>query len=269
MACLRVFTRPPLPPFPLFNVPRLRRRIALSTVLPAALPYLRLPFLFAGMVFLFCNLRRGQIGLELAQRGAWVRENEALLVDPASTARISAVSQQSCCCFQIIQVCSENQTNRPSQWNSVQRQDFFQRSPIDECQRIQAVNAGILFLLSMSCRRLGGITNAGCRLFFASATLNLTGSGHRCIDDGKGCNRTACGDKLSNQRTAPGFELLRTGWKIGAGIKLVLRRFIDQTRGTVLRFVVNLLGCDHSICGPVGDGSSAAASIEFNALLEI
>ena len=31
-----------------------------------------------------------------------------------------------------------------SQWNSVQRQDFFQRSPIDECQRVQAVNAGNL-----------------------------------------------------------------------------------------------------------------------------
>src|SRR5438445_12884387 len=30
---------------------------------------------------------------------------------------------------------------------------------------------GILFLLSMSCRRLGGISNAGCRRFFASATL--------------------------------------------------------------------------------------------------
>jgi len=108
--------------------------------------------------------------------------------------------------------------------------------------------------------------------FSQAPHCNLTGSGHRCIDDGKGCNRTACGDKLSNQRTAPGFELLRTGWKIGAGIELVLRRFIDQTRGTVLRFVVNLFGCDHSICGPVGDGSSAAVSIEiaaFNALLEI
>ncbi len=88
MACLRVFTRPPLPPFPLFNVPRLRRRIALSTVLPAALPYLRLPFLFAGMVFLFCNLRRGQIGLELAQRGAWVRENEAAFCGPVSVTQL-------------------------------------------------------------------------------------------------------------------------------------------------------------------------------------
>src|SRR3989442_13128608 len=31
-----------------------------------------------------------------------------------------------------------------SQWNSVQRQEFIHGSPIDECQRIQAVNAGNL-----------------------------------------------------------------------------------------------------------------------------
>src|SRR2546429_7692181 len=31
-----------------------------------------------------------------------------------------------------------------SQWNSVQRQEFVQGSPIDECQRVQAVNAGNL-----------------------------------------------------------------------------------------------------------------------------
>src|SRR6266516_38241 len=65
-----------------------------------------------------------------------------------------------CCCFQIIQVCSENRTNRPSQWNSVQRQDFFQRSPIDECQRIQAVNAG--------------------NLIFAFDAVQTTGSNHKC-----------------------------------------------------------------------------------------
>src|SRR5205085_188412 len=43
IACLRLFTLPPLPPLPDLSVPRLRRRIALSTVLPAALPYFRPP----------------------------------------------------------------------------------------------------------------------------------------------------------------------------------------------------------------------------------
>ena len=43
IACLRLFTRPPLPPRPLRSVPLLRRRIALSTRLLAARPYLRRP----------------------------------------------------------------------------------------------------------------------------------------------------------------------------------------------------------------------------------
>lgn len=38
IACSRLFTRPPRPPFPLFRVPRFRRRIALSTDLVAASP---------------------------------------------------------------------------------------------------------------------------------------------------------------------------------------------------------------------------------------
>lgn len=41
IACLRLFTVPPLPPLPDFKVPRFRLRIALATVLPAALPYFR------------------------------------------------------------------------------------------------------------------------------------------------------------------------------------------------------------------------------------
>jgi hypothetical protein len=41
IACLRLFTHPPLPPLPERSVPRFLRRIALSTVLPAALPYRR------------------------------------------------------------------------------------------------------------------------------------------------------------------------------------------------------------------------------------
>ncbi len=41
MACLRLFTLPPLPPLPLLAVPRLYRRISLSTSLPALGEYLR------------------------------------------------------------------------------------------------------------------------------------------------------------------------------------------------------------------------------------
>src|SRR6185436_16836077 len=41
IACFRLFTFPPLPPGPLFSVPFLRRFIALSTRLLAALPYFR------------------------------------------------------------------------------------------------------------------------------------------------------------------------------------------------------------------------------------
>ena len=41
IACLRLFTVPPLPPLPLLSVPFFLRRIALATVLFAAFPYLR------------------------------------------------------------------------------------------------------------------------------------------------------------------------------------------------------------------------------------
>jgi hypothetical protein len=41
MACFLLLTVPSLPPFPDFKVPFLRRRIALRTVFPAALPYFR------------------------------------------------------------------------------------------------------------------------------------------------------------------------------------------------------------------------------------
>jgi len=51
IACLRLFTLPPFPPFPLFRVPFFRRRIALATRLPAAFPYLRAPdFFLAAMI---------------------------------------------------------------------------------------------------------------------------------------------------------------------------------------------------------------------------
>lgn len=52
MACLRLFTRPPLPPLPERNVPRFLLRIALATVLLAPLLYLRRePDLLAAMIF--------------------------------------------------------------------------------------------------------------------------------------------------------------------------------------------------------------------------
>ncbi len=62
MACLRLFTVPPLPPLPDLRVPRFFLRIALSTDLPAALPYFRPPdfllerFLVAICFFLSCEL---------------------------------------------------------------------------------------------------------------------------------------------------------------------------------------------------------------------
>src|SRR5437764_14942835 len=46
IACLRLFTLPPFPPFPLFRVPFFFRRIALATRFPAAFPYFRPPDFF-------------------------------------------------------------------------------------------------------------------------------------------------------------------------------------------------------------------------------
>src|ERR1700721_1222069 len=45
IACLRLVTLPPLPPLPERSVPRFSRRIALFTLLPAALPYLAIAHL--------------------------------------------------------------------------------------------------------------------------------------------------------------------------------------------------------------------------------
>ena len=53
IACLRLFTFPPLPPRPERKVPCFFRRIALATVLLAPLLYLRADdFFFRGMRFL-------------------------------------------------------------------------------------------------------------------------------------------------------------------------------------------------------------------------
>lgn len=50
IACLRLFTLPPLPPLPERSVPLFFRRITLATVLLAPVPYRRrLPFFFAGI----------------------------------------------------------------------------------------------------------------------------------------------------------------------------------------------------------------------------
>ena len=45
MACLRLFTAPPLPALPERRVPFFLRRMALATVLLAAFPYFGLEFL--------------------------------------------------------------------------------------------------------------------------------------------------------------------------------------------------------------------------------
>src|SRR4029077_13372040 len=60
MACLRLFTLPPLPPFPLRSVPFFLRRSALSTRLLAALPYLRPPDRFL-LVFFFAAMERSSV----------------------------------------------------------------------------------------------------------------------------------------------------------------------------------------------------------------
>src|SRR6202041_1743126 len=69
IACLRIFTVPPFPPFPERSVPFFFRRIALATVLPAALPYLR-PDLFAELFFTAINSPR--LIKELRAQGALV-----------------------------------------------------------------------------------------------------------------------------------------------------------------------------------------------------
>src|SRR5262245_11579072 len=62
IACLRLFTVPPLPPGPDLSVPRFLRRIALATVLLAALPYFLPPcpredeVFFVGIAFLLVTL---------------------------------------------------------------------------------------------------------------------------------------------------------------------------------------------------------------------
>jgi hypothetical protein len=55
MACFRLFTLPPFPPRPLFAVPRLYRRISLSTSRLALGEYLR--FLFFATELLQINER--------------------------------------------------------------------------------------------------------------------------------------------------------------------------------------------------------------------
>jgi hypothetical protein len=60
MACLRLFTRPPLPPLPERRVPRFLRRMALATVLLAPLLYLRRGADFLAAIVLLLLIRVGQ-----------------------------------------------------------------------------------------------------------------------------------------------------------------------------------------------------------------
>src|SRR5205807_7145928 len=62
MACLRLFTVPPFPPLPDFSVPLFLRRIALATVLPAALPYLLPLDFFRCAIFLSRNSDANRAG---------------------------------------------------------------------------------------------------------------------------------------------------------------------------------------------------------------
>src|SRR5271156_5187802 len=66
IACFREVTVPPLPPLPDLSVPRFSRRSADSTLLLAAAPYLRLPFLrdddedFLAAIFVLPEVREHQ-----------------------------------------------------------------------------------------------------------------------------------------------------------------------------------------------------------------
>jgi hypothetical protein len=66
IACLRLFTLPPRPDFPRRRVPRLRRRIALSTLLFAPLPYFRRPDLREDVLFaaIGCSMERDMTSTE-------------------------------------------------------------------------------------------------------------------------------------------------------------------------------------------------------------
>jgi len=73
MACLRLFTMPPLPPLPERRVPRFSRRMALATVFAAALPYLRrLDFFLAGIIDYSRTLR-----VVIAARGCSPAQKDA------------------------------------------------------------------------------------------------------------------------------------------------------------------------------------------------
>src|SRR3989442_14946834 len=62
MACLRLFPVPPFPPLPDFSVPLFLRRMALATVLPAALPYLLPLDFFRCAIFLSRNSDANRAG---------------------------------------------------------------------------------------------------------------------------------------------------------------------------------------------------------------
>src|ERR1700722_20093999 len=76
IACLRLFTTPPLPPLPERSVPFFSRRIALSTLLPAAFPYL-LPDFFRELLLFFFATMQSSLGskrLDLCESCALSRE---------------------------------------------------------------------------------------------------------------------------------------------------------------------------------------------------
>src|SRR5690242_10847007 len=64
-----------------------------------------------------------------------------------------------------------------SKWNSVQRQEFIHGSAIDECQRIQAVNAGNLIFAFDAVKTAGSNLKSGLAVLFRkchTCRVNLT-----------------------------------------------------------------------------------------------
>src|ERR1700722_7826136 len=113
IACLRLFTVPPLPPFPERRVPFFSRRTALSTDFPAAFPYLRLlNFLCAPAFFRVAILSSPEVCLGPAigcpQCGATMRQQRFPL--PGTIPITSMLQEIICVLFVAELLCRRTQS---------------------------------------------------------------------------------------------------------------------------------------------------------------
>jgi hypothetical protein len=94
IACFRLFTVPPFPPFPDFNGPFLRRRIALATRFDAERPYFFTPALrrarFFAAIGVSVNGGCGPNAFEKRNSGSTIsRTLGAMVAPPAVTPRMT------------------------------------------------------------------------------------------------------------------------------------------------------------------------------------